>query len=58
MSGAGQVIVGGIGLVAAAVAMQMSTPERWLAVWLGAAVLAVAVSGWTFSLQHFTTKSS
>ena len=51
MSGAGQVIVGGIGLVAAAVAMQMSTPERWLAVWLGAAVLAVAVSGWTFSLK-------
>ena len=49
MSGAGQVIVGGIGLVAAAVAMQMSTPGRWLAVWLGAAVLAVTVAGWTLS---------
>ena len=49
MSGAGQTVVGGIGLVAAMVAGQMSTPGRWLAVWLCAAVLAVVVAGWALS---------
>ncbi len=49
MSGAGQVIVGGIALAAATAAAQASTASVWLATWLGAAVLAVAVAGWTFS---------
>ena len=49
VSGVGQFIVGGVGLVAAAIAAQTSTPGRWLAVWLGAAVVAVSVAGWTIA---------
>ena len=49
VSGVGQIIVGGVGLVAAAIAAQTSTPGRWLAVWLGAAVVAVSVAGWTIA---------
>ncbi|MFQ5718604.1 MAG: hypothetical protein ACE5IK_03560 [Acidobacteriota bacterium] len=45
ISGWGQVGVGGIGLVAAAVAWRQDTPAMWLAVWLSAAVLAVIVAG-------------
>jgi hypothetical protein len=47
VSGAGQIIVGAIGLLGSTMAAQTSTSGRWLAVWLGAAVLAVTVSGWT-----------
>ena len=49
VSGVGQIIVGGVGLVAAAMAAQTSTPGRWLAVWLGAAVVAVSLAGWTIA---------
>ena len=49
VSGVGQIIVGGVGLVAAAIAAQTSTPGRWLAVWLGTAVVAVLVSVWTIA---------
>jgi len=49
VSGAGQIAVGSIGLVAAMMAAQTSTSGRWLAVWLGAAVVAVAVSGLTIA---------
>ena len=47
--GVGQVIVGCIGLLAAAIATQASTSGRWLAVWLAAAVVAVVVSGWAIA---------
>ena len=46
VSGAGLVIDGGVGLVAAASAMQVSTPGRWLALWVSAAVMAVIVAVW------------
>ncbi len=41
--GAGGVAMGGIALAAAAVTSRARTPEAWLAVWLAAAVVAVAV---------------
>ena len=49
VSGAGQVAVGGIGLLAATMAVRTSTPGRWLAVWLGAAVVAMTLSGWAIA---------
>jgi hypothetical protein len=41
--GFGGALMGGIGLVAAAVAAMQPTTDRWLAVWLSAAVLALAI---------------
>lgn len=38
--GWGLVMVGGIGIAAALLAQQQTEPARWLAVWIGAAVLA------------------
>ena len=49
VSGVGQIVVGGIGLLAAAIASRASTPGRWLAVWLGAAGVAVAVASWAIA---------
>ena len=49
VSGAGQIVVGAIGLLGATMAAQTSTSGRWLAVWLGIAVLSVTVSGWTMA---------
>lgn len=43
--GWGLVSAGGVGLVAAFVANRQPTPERWLAVWIAAAVVAVVVGG-------------
>jgi hypothetical protein len=43
VSGWGGVGMGAVALVAAAVAVRTSTPREWLAVWIGAAVLAVLV---------------
>ena len=40
--GAGGVVMGAIGLAAAAVAAQQPTGDRWLATWLGAAVIAAS----------------
>jgi hypothetical protein len=40
--GAGGVVMGAIGLAAAGVAAQQSTGDRWLATWLGAAVIAAS----------------
>lgn len=47
VSGWGQVVIGGIGLAAASVAWQMTTPGAWLATWLAAALLSAAVGGVT-----------
>jgi hypothetical protein len=41
--GLGGVAMGTLGLAAAAVAARQSTPEAWLAVWLGTAVVAFTV---------------
>jgi hypothetical protein len=41
--GRGGVVMGGIGLAAAAVGAVQPTAERWLAVWLGAAAAAMVV---------------
>lgn len=43
VSGWGQVVIGGVGLAAAAVAWQMTTPGAWLATWMIAALLAAVV---------------
>lgn len=43
VSGWGQVVIGGVGLAAAAVAWQMTTPGAWLATWMVAAVLSAMV---------------
>ncbi len=45
--GWGQVAVGATALVAAALAARQPTPELWLATWLGEAVIALAIGGWT-----------
>lgn len=44
--GWGQVAVGISALAAALVATRQSSPELWLAVWLGEAAVALAVGGW------------
>ena len=41
--GAGGVVTGVIGLIAAVVGARQPTGERWLATWLGAASIAVVV---------------
>lgn len=45
--GWGQVAVGVTALAAAWFAARQRTPELWLAVWLGEAVVALAIGGWT-----------
>lgn len=45
--GWGGVAMGATGLLAAIVAAGRSTTEGWLATWLGAAVLAVAIGAWS-----------
>jgi hypothetical protein len=45
--GWGQVAVGATALVAAVLAARQPTPELWLATWLGEAVIALAIGGWT-----------
>ncbi len=45
--GWGQVAVGVTALAAALVAARQRTPALWLAVWLGEAVVALAIGGWT-----------
>ncbi len=45
--GWGQVAVGATALVAALLAARQPTPELWLATWLGEAVVALAIGGWT-----------
>lgn len=44
--GVGGALMGVIGFVGAFVASWQPTPDRWLAVWLGAAVLALSVGLW------------
>ena len=50
VSGSGGMVAGLVGLVAAVVGARQPTPDRWLATWLVAAVLAIAVElvamGW------------
>ncbi len=45
--GWGGVVMGGTGLVAAAVAATRSTPEGWLLTWLAAAMVAIGVGAWS-----------
>jgi hypothetical protein len=45
--GWGQVAVGATALVAAVLAARQPTPELWLATWLGEAIIALAIGGWT-----------
>lgn len=45
--GWGQVAVGATALVAAWVAARQATPELWLAIWLGEALVALAIGGST-----------
>jgi hypothetical protein len=47
--GLGGVAMGAAGLVGAFVAAAQPTPERWLMVWLGAAVVAASIAGWTMA---------
>ena len=49
VSGWGMVAVGVSALGAAALAASRSTPLEWLLVWLGEALLSVAISGWAIS---------
>jgi hypothetical protein len=51
ISGWGQAIVGVIGLVAAALAPRQPTAERWLTLWIVAAVLALMISGGAIALK-------
>jgi hypothetical protein len=44
VSGWGQVAVGATALAAARIAARQPTRERWLAVWLGEAIIAIAIS--------------
>src|SRR2546425_6054980 len=44
--GWGQIAVGTTALAAALVAARQRSPELWLATWLGAAILALAIRGW------------
>lgn len=46
VSGAGMIASGGVALVAAWGAAEQRSVERWLAVWLAAAAVALLVSGW------------
>ena len=45
--GWGQVGVGATALVAALLAARQRTPELWLVTWLGEAIVALAIGGWT-----------
>jgi hypothetical protein len=45
--GWGGVGMGATGLLAAALGTTRSTPEAWLGVWLAAAVVAIAIGGWS-----------
>ena len=48
--GWGGMLMGGVAIVAAAVAATRSSPESWLVVWLVAAVIATLIGGW--SMDH------
>src|SRR5437764_13632274 len=45
--GWGQIAVGATALAAAVVAARQPTPELWLATWLGEAIVALTIGGWT-----------
>ena len=49
VSGWGMVAVGVSAIGAAALAATRSSPDEWLLVWLGEAVLSVVISGWAIS---------
>lgn len=44
--GVGGVVMGVTALVAAAIAAGQTSPERWILVWIGAAVVSIAVAAW------------
>src|SRR2546423_4539042 len=49
--GGGQIAGGTTALAAAFVASRQRTPELWLATWLGAATVALAIGGWAMGGQ-------
>ncbi|HVA58472.1 MAG TPA: hypothetical protein VNF92_11345 [Gemmatimonadaceae bacterium] len=49
VSGWGEIIIGASAVMAAAVAAPQPTPVRWVAVWLGEALLAGTISAWATS---------
>lgn len=51
VSGWGQVAVGATALAAATLASRQPTRERWLAVWLGEALVAVAISAVAMAMK-------
>lgn len=51
VSGWGQVAVGATALATAVLASRQPTAERWLAVWLGEALIAVAISAATMAMK-------
>ena len=56
--GWGQVAVGVTALGAALVAARQRTPELWLLVWLGEAVVALAIGGWTLVRKAYASHDS
>lgn len=49
VSGSGQVVVGAVALSAALAALAVTSLAAWLGIWLGAAVVSLAVSLWAMS---------
>ncbi len=49
VSGWGEIIIGVSAVIAAAVAARQPSPVRWVAVWLGEALLAGTISAWATS---------
>lgn len=47
ISGWGQVVIGMTALIAATLASRQALPERWLAVWLGEAIVAFTIAVWS-----------
>jgi hypothetical protein len=53
VSGGGQVAIGLTALLAATVAAAQPSAERWLAVWLLEAIVALAIGGWTVARKAY-----
>ena len=54
VSGWGQVSIGVTALIATWVATAQTEPERWLAVWTGEALLALAIGGFTVARKAYS----
>src|SRR5262245_47795406 len=51
VSGWGGVTMGGVALVATAVASRAETPIGWVACWVAAALVALVIGGWTMAAK-------